>query len=184
MPQTLLALFALGLVLFMSLGQQRQSAHVQDGRIQSDIDRIAAQVADDRLDALTALPFDNATRTGRASSVLELTRLMPLRTEIEVRFDSLEARPLAHLPTESGGINDLDDTDGTRTEVSRSLPHGTLRFQVETVVGYVSESNGESPSLSPTKLKKASVRVTPLGVGHVAPAVLSRLYSCGSACSW
>ncbi|MDX1420831.1 MAG: hypothetical protein R3181_12765 [Rubricoccaceae bacterium] len=183
MPQTLLAFIALSLVMMLSLHQQRQSLHVQTERIESDVDRATLQAADDHLDALAALPFDEATRNGFVPSPIGLTRIPVLPTGLTARFDSLGLRRALHLPLEAGGVDDLDDLDGRVFERVRPLPDGNLRLRVETVVGYVQESDSETPSATATKLKKVTVRVTPLGL-DADPAVLSRLYTCGSACRW
>lgn len=183
MPQTLLAFFALGLVMLLSLHQQRQSLYVQTGRVESDVDRAALRMAADHLDALTALPFDNATRSGFVPSPLGLTQIPTLSDDLSARFDGLGLRRAQHLPLETPGVDDLDDLDGRVFEVTRPLPDGDLRLRVETVVGYVQAGDSETPSATATALKKATVRVTPLGV-DADPAVLSRLYTCGSACRW
>ena len=178
MPQSFLAVGAAALLALLMLQTQRQRAVTGQDVVAVQVSTMTGRVATDVLDALRALPFDAATVSGTAASPTSLTPHRPLGT-VASRFDSLSARTsYAGMPAPGT----LDAMDGRIDTLSRVTPNGQIQFSVESVVGYVS-ADGQTPALTPTVLKMASVRVRPLGI-EAEPFTVSQLYACRTGCTW
>lgn len=187
MPQTLLALCGIVVATFLTLQSQRHRALSSEDVVQVEVTQMGAQVAMDVLNGFRALPFDEAAIDEPVDKPASLHNHLPLSEESSERFKTMHARrEVAKVGlSASATIATLDHADGRTFMVERSTVDGTVRFRVEAVVGYV-ESDGETISANPTKLKVATIRVTPILQGGLSapPLLLSQLYACGSGCSW
>ena len=156
----------------------------QTEKVDIEVRTMATQVGIDRLNEMRRLAFDEATKANRILSASELSSLLPLPSDPEHLFDSLQVRRDAHGTGPDVADDDLDDFDAVTNTVSRSTRLDTLQFSVDSVVGYVQDNSGGTPSTSPTKLKQVSIRVTALGIQPAVSVTLSQIYSCGSRCDW
>ena len=184
MPQTFLALAAIGILSFLTLHQGRHAMRTQTEKVDIEVTTMATQVGIDRLNEMRRLAFDESTKTGRILSSSELSTLLPLPSDREHLFDSLQVRRDAHSTGPDVADDDLDDFDAVTNSVSRSTRLDTLRFSVDSVVGYVQDIGAGTSSTTPTRFKQVSVRVTALGIQPAVSVTLSQLYSCGSRCDW
>ena len=184
MPQTFLALAAIGILTFLSLQQGRHAMRTQTEKVDIEVTTMATQVGIDRLNEMRLLAFDEATKANRILSSSELSTLLPLPSDPEHLFDSLQVRRDAHDTGPDVADDDLDDFDAVTNTVSRTTRLDTLHFSVDSVVGYVQDISAGTASPSPTRLKQVSIRVTALGVQPAVSVTLSQLYSCGSRCDW
>ena len=178
MPQTLLAVGALAVMAVLTLQSQGDRAYTVRDVVDAEITTMSARVASDVLNGYRTRPFDAATASGAADSPGDLWPHARLATAAGDRFGTLSQRAAAAA---SGAT--LDAVDGRATVVQRQTASGSVSFRVESVVGYVAESDGATPQASASKFKMATVRVTPQGVDASA-VVLSQLYACGSGCDW
>lgn len=168
MPQTLLALLALSIVSLLVFQQSEQSART--GRV-TDAHEMSAAAVDAALTRLAfyeTLAFDEATVVRPARSVLQLAPRI--------------------VPYVAGGTdlpgNDLDDFHATVLSTTGAVGGTTLPLVIRTTVEYVSEADGDTPSAGPTRLKRATVVVTPPPGSGAAPVELSELFLCGSRCTF
>ena len=184
MPQTFLALAAIGILTFLSLQQGRHAMRTQTEKVDIEVTTMATQVGIDRLNEMRLLAFDEATKANRILSSSELSTLLPLPSDPEHLFDSLQVRRDAHGTGPDVADDDLDDFDAVTNTVSRTTRLDTLHFSVDSVVGYVQDISAGTASTSPTTLKQVSIRVTALGVQPAVSVTLSQLYSCGTRCAW
>ena len=184
MPQTFLALAAIGILTFLSLQQGRHAMRTQTEKVDIEVTTMATQVGIDRLNEMRLLAFDEATKANRILSSSELSTLLPLPSDPEHLFDSLQVRRDAHGTGPDVADDDLDDFDAVTNTVSRTTRLDTLHFSVDSVVGYVQDISAGTASTSPTRLKQVSIRVTALGIQPAVSVTLSQLYSCGSRCDW
>lgn len=185
MPQTFLALLGIMLASTLSLSEQRHHALTVSTVVGIESDVTAAGIGEDYLDAIGTLAFDDATADGPISSAIALTALSTLPVRMDGRFTGSTSQSVASLDAVGlNGASSLNDLLGANVEVSRQADQADRSFSIETVVGYVSEADGATPSAVPTKLKLVSARITPLDVSGSDGVVLSRLYSCGGSCDW
>jgi len=184
MPQTFLALAAIGILTFLSLQQGRHAMRTQTEKVDIEVTTMATQVGIDRLNEMRLLAFDEATKANRILSSSELSTLLPLPSDPEHLFDSLQVRRDAHGTDPDVADDDLDDFDAVTNTVSRTTRLDTLHFSVDSVVGYVQDISAGTASTSQTTLKQVSIRVTALGVQPAVSVTLSQLFSCGSRCDW
>ena len=169
-PQTLLTLLGLLLASLLSVQQLRAGMDSDRQTRAAEAQAAFADIALERLAALEALPFDNATVSGSAESPADLTPVV----------GGGFYRPGGDAPGD-----DLDDDDGSTTTEVRPLREGHVgvRAAVAVRVGYVSEADGLTPSATPTRYKRATVTVSSPDV-DAPPVSLTQLYSCGSPCTW
>lgn len=178
MSQSLLAVGALVLLTLLSFNMKRGTIQDDQRSIETQTVAAANRVAVDELNRLRALPFDTTTAARPAQSPLALHPHPELAHAPADRFGSLEARRQAA----AARAGTIAGADGAVQTVSRSMPEGTARFEVATVVGYVAD-DGVTPSATPTPLKVATVRVRPLD-WDAPDLYISQLYACGASCLW
>ena len=180
----MLALFAIGIVMLLSLQQARHAMRTQTEKVDIEVTTMATQVGIDRLNEMRLLAFDEVTKDGRITSASELSSLLPLPSDPEHLFDSFPERRAAHSAGPDVEADDLDDFDAVTNTVSRTTRLDTLRFSVDSVVGYVLDTSLGTTSTVPTGFKKVFIRVTALGIQPAVSVTLSQLYSCGTRCAW
>ncbi len=174
MPQTILALLAMMLATLFAMQQQRQALHARAQVVRNSIALHATGVLENRLGEIGAMAFDEATTAGEgANSVGEL-------------------EPIGDFGSEEGQPDDIDDfhqMPGIKDSlvIHRRGPGGglvaqKLWFKVEIDVTYTDEEG--HPVGGPTEYKEATVRVYSLDIPRPDTAELSRLYACGSKCTW
>ena len=185
MPQTLLALCGVIVATFLTLQSQRHRAISAEDILELETTQMGARVAMDVLSGFRTLPYDERTADAPVASPAALSTHLVLAPRAQDRFQQRTARRAAShaLLTPSATIATLDHADGRAFDVTRETAEGALTFRVESVVGYVGEAS-QTPSATPSKLKMATVRVTPQTAVGVDPIVLSQLYACGSGCPW
>lgn len=175
MPQTILALLALMVTVLFSVQQQRQ---VVDSRLDLIQDVLAIQlngVATERLELVASKAFDEETTDPDARHTAASTLTAP--TGFGANQDAPE--------------NDVDDFDGYENMIARPMrdESGTvidsLRVQVTTEVEYVQKSSGSYAAWSsPTKFKRIRVKAETVNSMLPERAELTRIVSCGDACTW
>ena len=185
MPQTLLALCGIVVATFLTLQSQRHRALSAEDILEMETTQMGARVAMDVLSGFRTLPYDENTADAPVASSAALSHHLVLATQAENRFGQRAARRAAShaLLTPSATIVTLDHADGRAFDVTRETSEGALTFRVESVVGYVDETT-QTPTATPSRLKMATVRVTPQTASGTDPIVLSQLYACGSGCPW
>lgn len=184
MPQSLLALAAIGIVTFLTLHQSRHAILTQKEKVDIEATTMATQVGIDRLNEMRRLAFDEATKGDRNASLLELSYLLPLSSDPEHLFDSFPRRREAHSSLPDVAFDDLDDFDAITYTVPKTSLLDTLQFSIDSVVGYVQDNGSGTASAVATSLKKVVIRVTALGIQPTVSVTLSQLYSCGTRCVW
>ena len=180
----MLAIVAIGIVTFLSLQQSRHAILTQTEKVDIEITTMATQVGIDRLNEMRSLAFDEATKGDRNASPGEMANLLPLSSDPEHLFDSFRERQEAHSSVPDAADDDLDDFDAVTYSVSKTALQGTVRFSIDSVVGYVQDTDSGTASAVPTGFKKVVIRVTALGIQPTASVTLSQLYSCGTRCVW
>lgn len=184
MPQSMLALAAIGILMFMTLQQKRHAILSQTEKIHIEITTMATQVGIDRLNEMRLLAFDEATKGDRNAELWELSNLLPLSSDPEFLFDSFPERLEAHSSRPDVADDDLDDYDAITYTISEMTLQDSVRFSIDSVVGYVQDTTSGTASAVPTRFKKVAIRVTALGIQPTASVTLSQLYSCGTRCVW
>lgn len=166
MTQTLFALLALALGSTLVMQQSTQAARSERMADGHEVAASAADAAAARLAFVSTLAFDQATVAGRATALGQLTP--------------------AIAPYVAGGADtpgdDIDDFHRTTATVARAVDSGTVSFSLLTTVQYVSEADGDTASLVPTRFKKVTVTATAANVPGQAAVTLSQLYQCGTRC--
>lgn len=135
-------------------------------RAQVSVEATAA--AADRLEQVTAMPFDEALLAGPIESASELSSFVSGAGQLG----------------ESSGLNDVDDFDGEVTDEVRTASGKALRFRTLTRVSYVSEADGVSTVGYMTRLKRVSVEAIPLDVVFPDTIRVSEVVDCGPRCLW
>lgn len=197
MPQTFLALFGIMIASTLSLSEQRHHALTVSTVVGIESDVTSAGIGEDYLDGIGTLAYDEGTTAGSVLLTSDLTSLEPLPSSMAARFPNSGGSEESGDPDDNDdsdddsdnnmGLSDadsIDDLHGNSVEVTRQSDQADRSFRIETVVGYVSEADGMTPSAIPTKVKLVSARITPLDVPGAEGIVLSRLYSCGGSCDW
>lgn len=146
--------------------QHQNLLRMRAGMMRSEATVRATGVAIDRLEALRAVSFDEATRSGAVTGPEQLT---PVSDGI--------------FPPDTPG-DDLDDFDGSIETVERATAAGVLHFRVQTEVTYVDEVDRQTEVTTPTKFKKAIVKVYNLDLARPDTVYLAQLYGCGGECDW
>lgn len=184
MPQSLLAIAAIAIITFLTLHQKRHAILTQTEKVGIEITTMATQVGVDRLNEMRRLAFDEASKGERNASLEELSNLLPLSSDPEYLFDSFPERHDAHSSLPDVAFDDLDDFDAVTYIVSKTARLDTVQFRIDSVVGYMQDTDSGTASAVPTGLKQVVIRVTALGVRPEASVTLSQLYSCGTRCVW
>jgi hypothetical protein len=166
MPQTLMALFALGCATYYSWTRQRAIVEDQIRLVQNEVEMIAASVAVDRLEEISGKSFDHATAGGAVLS------------------SSTSLTAAASFGKEAGGFDDVDDYHNGADTLARKAGTSTLPFRVYTTVSYANEASPETAATSRTKVKTVTATVTSLTVKVPASVVMKRSFTCGAQCSW
>lgn len=174
MPQTMLALLALIIATLFAVQQQRQALHAQAKVVRNSLALHATGVVEDVLGGVGAVAFDEATTgNNEADAAGELTAP-------------------GYLGSEGGQPNDIDDFHAMvgiedyriiqRKDPDAGLVTDTLWFDVAIEVSYA-DAEGH-PMTTQTKYKKATAYVYSLDIPYPDTVKLSRLYACGSKCTW
>jgi hypothetical protein len=164
MPQTLMALLSMMLLTLFTYNQHRSVLQMREDTLYRDIELRGTGVAVDHLEALTAVAFDAATVDDTLTSAFDLT-------DTEDFGDD-------------GTLDDLDDYHGLTLTDTRTTAYDTLYYGVETEIAYVEEFDLAVVASSPTRYKRATVRVYSLDVAFADTFALTQLYSCEGRCSW
>lgn len=165
MSQTLFAILAMMLATLFSLQQHRHVMQAQINMIRTEVATQATGVATDRLEEIGAKAFDEQTKGGTT-----LTAATSLTGPANFILDTPG--------------DDIDDFHNTQVTRYRTGDADTLSFQVETSISYVNSTNLYQESVTPTKFKKATVRVWSLNLALPDTITLAQTYACGSACDW
>jgi hypothetical protein len=137
-------------------------------QVRSQVSVEATAAAADRLELVTAMPFDEALLSGPVSSATELTSFVSGAGQLG----------------ESSGLNDVDDFDGVVSEEIRSASGKSLRFRTTTRVSYVSEADGETPVGYMTRLKHVTVIAVALDIPAADTVRVTEIVDCGELCTW
>ncbi|MEM8560342.1 MAG: hypothetical protein AAGG50_21175 [Bacteroidota bacterium] len=143
MQQTLFALCALSLALFLSLNQQQAQNQVEAKLDRAAVRQLAVTRATDVLDALEAYAFDAQTDVGIVSDAAMLTPApFPM------------GRPFA-------SATDLDDLHGMQTlRDSVATEQGWVPLSIDAAVMYVDKVGSDYvPAASPTFTKQVTLVV-------------------------
>lgn len=155
MPQTLLSLLALVLASLFAYNTQQRSAASARELQRSEIEVIAAGVAESIFNQLADAPFDGNAEATRAADL--------------TAPGSFGGRTWANAA-------DLDDYDGTTTTVSRAVGASTIDVTVAIEVDYVVKQGTAYVATPSTRQFFKRVTLTligPLGV----TATLERIYA-------
>jgi hypothetical protein len=168
MPQTMMALLAMMLATLFAYNQQQRAAQTKFNMIRDEVVTQATIVAQDRLEEIGAMAFDEATvGANKVATAAELTGLA--------------------FFTEDAQGNDIDDFHQVVVDTVRSSNLGKLRFRVASTVTYADPNNPDVAVTGPSKAKKATVRVTSLDIAEIMASdeiILSQTYTCGSRCGF
>lgn len=161
----MLAIMAMMLTTLFALQQHRHVVQTQLNMVRTEVSTQATGVATDRLEEVGSRAFDEQTKGGTAvTAAASLTALANF--------------------TGDAPNDDIDDFHGASVTRLRMGDADTLRYQVQTVVGYANAANLDQVSLIPTKFKKVTVRVWSLDLALSDTITLSQTYACGSLCNW
>ncbi len=149
--------------------QQHRSVLMQRMvHVRSQISVEATAAAADRLEQITAMPFDEALLSGPVTSPTELTSFVSGAGQLG----------------ESSGLNDVDDYDGSVSDEVRHASGKSLRFRTIANVSYLSETDGETPVGYMTRLKGVTVSVVALDIPAADTIRVSEVVDCGELCAW
>jgi len=141
MPQTLLALLALGLAAFLTLNQQRLTVRSQTNAVTDEVELAAAGLASEILAFIEARSFDENTTPQAIHAAQEVPSSSNQFTQSNT-FGATDRGDggcdFLH-PAVTPECDDVDDVDGIDwTPATIDLSHGrTLAFEVRTEVYYV-----------------------------------------------
>lgn len=170
MPQTLLALLAIVLASFLALSQARSGQNTARRLEAADVQMLAADAALEHLAVLEQRPFDEGVKSAYISSIAGLTPV------VNGAFVRIGGDPPG---------DDLDDAHNTSVTTARVVRSGQAGVQIRTdvTVAYVSEADGTTASLVPTRFKRVTITARALDAS-ADPVVLTQLFACGSFCTW
>ena len=164
MPQTVLAMMAMMVATLFAINQHRNVLHMRANQMENEISMATTAVAMDRLETIGSHPFDENVGDSTLTSPSQLTP--------ESDF------------TSDAPSSDIDDFDDAEKELFFMLDADTLKFKSISTVSYADEDDPELEVDTPTKAKKATIRVYSLAIPNPDTIKLSRTYGCGSACGW
>ena len=164
MPQTILAILAMAVASLLALQHHRHIAHQQLKLVRTEIALQATGVAEDVLNEVGALAFDQAVVDEPISNASQLTGGPPF------------------APDKQG--DDIDDFHQLSEIRHRLIGSDSLNFRANVSVTYADHDKVDQPMQGPTKVKKVTVRVYSLDIGSPDTVVVSRPFSCGTRCSW
>ncbi len=151
MPQTLLALFALALASYLSLGQQQLALRSQENTVGNEVGLAAAGLASEVMAFVESRSFDEAT----SPEAIHSTQNVPTSPNDFSPASDFGAADRGTdgcnlvLPALTPVCDDVDDVSGMGwVPTTLTLAHDrSLDFEVRLVVFYVSspESMAESP---------------------------------------
>ncbi|CAM3325970.1 hypothetical protein [Salinibacter ruber] len=153
MQQTLLALLALLVSMFLSFGQMQSSLRFQDQSVRGEIEQMALGVGMQTIEVVRARAFDSAVIGTGEDVVLDPSSFSDIPTGL-----SKDCR--LHPSQDNGTVQDcqaigeFNETTGT---VPFPLADDSLKFEVEVEVQYVCADL--QPCSGPTGRKKVSVFV-------------------------
>lgn len=161
----MLALVAMMVATLFAVQQHRNVLHMRMQQIDNEVATATTAVAMDRLENIGAHAFDEVLEDST-----QITSANSLTPESEFTTDDPD--------------NDIDDFDQAEKDLMYVIDADTLWFRSYSTVSYASENDPEQEVNTPTKSKKATVRVYCTTVAHSDTVELSRTYSCGSGCTW
>lgn len=172
MPQTLLAILSMVLTTMFAVNQHRSVLTTQLGIVRQDLSLRTTSVATDIMDEISAMAFDEATKTDAVSDPNQLT-VLPITGLDEYVGDFQE----------SGGADDLDDFNGLEIQRQRTQGAHTLNFVVRPTVNYVT-GGGDTVVDYVTKMKKVTLEVSSTDYSFADTIRVAQVFSCGSRCNW
>jgi hypothetical protein len=172
----MLAVLSMVVTTLFAFNQHRNVLSTRLNMVREDMAIRSTGVAVDVLEEIGSMAFDEATRDNVVASSSELTSL-----HLAGEFGDTQT---VNPSLESGGINDIDDFNGSSLDRYRELNGQNLGFRAQAAVSYVDPSDNTTEVSYPTKLKKVTIKVYSTTIAHPDTIYLSQLYACGSRCSW
>ena len=168
MPHSLVAVIAMATASLVAFQQHRSVLTQRMIQMHAQVSVEATAAAADRLEQVTAMPFDEVLLKGPVNSATELTAFVSGAGQLG----------------ESSGMNDVDDYDGSVSEDIRDASGKTLRFRTITRVSYISETDGVTPVGYMTRLKSVTVEAVPLDIPSADTIRVTEVVDCGQLCRW
>ena len=168
MPHSLVAVIAMAMASLVTFQQHRSVLAQRMVHVRSQIAVEATAVATDRMELITAMPFDEALLTGPAGSATDLSDFVSGAGQLG----------------ESSGLNDVDDFDGATSDEVRSAAGKSLRFRTFARVSYISEADGQTPVGYMTRLKRVTVSAVSLDIPSADTIRVAEIVDCGELCAW
>lgn len=165
MQQTLLALLALLVTMFLSLGQMQSSLQYQDQSVRGEIEQMALGIAMQTIEVVRARAFDSAVLGTGGDVVLETSDFSDIPNGL-----SKDCR--LHPSQDAGSVQDckaIEEFNETTGTVPFPLPEEPLQFEVEIEVQYVCADL--EPCSGPTDRKKVNVFVQDAPAAGRSPAL-------------
>ncbi len=168
MPHSLVAVIAMALASLVTFQQHRSVLTQRMIQMRAQVSVEATAAAADRLEQVTAMPFDEVLLKGAITSATELTSFVAGAGQLG----------------ETSGMNDVDDFDGSVVEDIRKASGKALRFRTVTHVSYVSELDGVTPVGYMTRLKSVTVEAVSLDIASADTIRVNEVVDCGQLCRW
>ena len=168
MPHSLVAVIAMALASLVTFQQHRSVLTQRMIQMRAQVSVEATAAAADRLEQVSAMPFDEVLLAGPITSASELTSFVSGAGQLG----------------ESSGMNDIDDFDGMVSDEVRDASGKALRFRTTTHVSYVSELDGVTPVSYMTRLKSVTVEAVPLDMPAAGTIRVTEVVDCGQLCRW
>ena len=180
MPQTLLALLALAVATLFATQQQRYAVNSQLNKVRGELAVQSTAVAEDVLNMIGSMAFDEATADQDAAPLTSSYQLT--RTD---DFGPGEGQP-----------NDIDDfhesiADEYKVRSIQRVDPETgavtvtpLYFEVDVRITYADEEDLDTSQSAKSKVKKAVVTVYSTDISNPDTVQLARSFVCGSKCDW
>jgi len=153
MQQTLLAVLALMVAVFLSFGQMQSSQRFQDQSVRGEVEQMALGVGMQTIEVVRARAFDSAVLGTADDVVLEPSVFSDIPTSL-----SYDCR--LHPSQSDLNVQDckaIEEFHGTTGTVPFPLAEDSLEFEVEVEVQYVCADL--EPCSGPTARKKVNVFV-------------------------
>lgn len=161
MPQTLLALFALGLAALIGFNQQRVTSRSYQTMIENEVELASSGTLMHVMEMIAARSFDEQSTPSRIyerQQVPEDSTHFSMGSQFGVTDRGSQGCDLMR-PGQTPACDDVDDLDGLRRQrVYLPLASGdSLGFDLDVNVFYVSGHDMETPSADRTRHKKVVV---------------------------
>jgi len=166
MQQTLLAILALMVAVFLSFGQMQSSQRFQDQSVRGEMEQMALGVGMQTIEVVRARVFDSAVLGTGDDVVLEPSVFSDIP-------GSLSEDCRLHPGQNDSNVQDcktIEEFNGTTGTVPFPLATDSVDFEVEVEVDYVCADL--EPCSGPTARKKVTVFVqdaSPDGQPHILP---------------